>query len=1687
MEEVIGEYVLNLSNENLKIAALRGKIKLDNVQLDGDLIGSHVLGAVGLSGFGILSCYAKSVRIFVPWKNLEREPTRFEVQGVHLVCVPLMPSTATKMYGAGSQLDPRCALRTRAKRALLGRLERNYFSGRIAGEGPPSKRIRRAVKEVERDVRSKGKNRKTNGRDTIDEEDDAIIDSLINDMDSTFGGSELTGGNNGEEKSAKDPMTFTTENLPELPRDWKVKIREKALRNMAATMSDLHIRCEVSEGGLDFCHPDHRRRASSVRRPSSSGNSGDIPPDQRPFSFGFTMDSLVLRTANENWAIGSHEKFSSGSQTPRSKHNNKKNKPQDHLGPNEYVARNNKIASINNLKMYWDDEPPILLSETDVLTGNVQKLSAEKLQSRIAAAMDALVHQQEPGEKLRSGLHAPVPQDILFKPHQYICENISGDCRIKTSDRTLPGPVSCSAEFMPFELRLFVRPHQYMQYQTLKKAMLSQQRFDTMLRQRPKESVKENPRAWWAYAIACVTSRPNWRAWSDVLQIVRNRGRYIELVVKKLMNASVGSGFHGGLSSTESGELLALEDLLPVEALLAFHLLALRRFYELQKNAEIPKELGTPTKSSKSKKGITRFFFGSNKWKRKVQNSSYYHPTVDHDDAYLSSVVQPHADSSTTTASSGFESESLESGKPLSLLAAMTLRLGVKAWFIACKLADAAASVTLLSAKTDAPIVQLSLRTSGIARSFGKGKRDFFFDVTKFEIVDCRSRNAESPVNMRSGSGMGKQVLIVRPAEDEMFSDLDSTDARMGEEARTSPVPSNIFRDAFVIGPQMLQVENFKDLPPSGVVCRVAAAKNFGSVKLSVAAHPATLVWTTPCIEAIKEFFATPALEKTDLTLRLRSAATPLARKAQLALLSPASLALHINIAAPKVWLPISSRGLEGALFLDAGNFKLSSTKGEGETNMNWKLNADNLQVHFLRGRTLAQLQERVEFPHATLEANKETSIVRPFHVNAIARDREVSEVGIPEFNRYGGSGGTLVRTVEVRVSPISLNLVDAEGLARSIGKWYGQGILSFRKRMSTRRQSTKSTTNNKKKFEKPLNVETNKGDHGTISAFSKANTVPHNLSVTVEKIEMALEGHSKQHLTNNLPDDRSLASVESMSVIEQSPSTRFYVVEVFGISARCSRVNESSTTKFLVTDASIVQLKDASSYVPMKSRHEVSESQYCILKGLNPRRPFHERGKASEVLGPAGDKGIISASLFHDGVAHLDEMEVDIDSVVVRVTPTSLKDFLKGLRRIIELMQLMTKEMERKVHEEGRKARRRDRHSTWKKFNNVLFLMCWISSGSPFDFLISAVIDAESLHQESPSSSSDFRPPSPAHSEAHSEASSTIGQESELPPSDSSLLLKVTIRESTLLAGRPTNTKSSERRSRRKSNVTSFAVIQVLSNALIMFQSVENPDGSGSKTLHTSLDNLSASVNTEFEKIPLSEAPPMIGPTGAEFRIVYATENLGWVVSQDISLDCETLKSCLTPNDMFILLNISRKMLERLRAFDIQNQEQSGKIPSRPRPPKRSALSLIRYQKKGTGIATRIRAEIQSFSFVLLRAYRSKYGATEFLDFNVQRLKGKLEGCMSALSGEIGGLFSVNFFNSDVADWEYAVEPFDVTLAVDQMPNELVSQTSEPRKPSYFRVAELTPILPTSIGVKLVTIGSSAYESDWHLSEGFC
>jgi len=1163
------------------------------------------------------------------------------------------------------------------------------------------------------------------------------------------------------------------------------------------------------------------------------------------------------------------------------------------------------------------------------------------------------------------------------RPHRYICESLDAEVRVRTSDRTCPGPMSCSADVLPFSFSFNVRPDQYRQYHRLKAAIKSQHRYDTMLRQRPLESPKENPRAWWKYVIACVTSRPNSRPWEDVKRIVSNRQRYIALVVKKNSKSTDREGFHAGLSSKDSAELLVLEDLLPIEALTAFHLVALRQVYESQQRKDSSKKDpsseivgGSPAKARSRSSGRFRILRPSGSTSKRKSQAAYVDLSAD-DFGGDSGSEQSHSE--TTVDEGGAAS--------LSLLEAMTLRLGKKTWFVDWKLHDANMNVILRRESDDSPMLHFILGAYGSARSFGKGKRDFSFALRECEVL----RGSE-------------RVLFISEADNEDFAEDDEIDAvdSFGSDnahmiVSTSTGLSSTTKSDRMTGPDLLSASSFLDLPAQGTVCRLAAGKDMDAFMFSISAHPATLVWTASLLDCITEFFVDRPIDmQNDLTQHIRNAATPLARKAQLALLSPGSFAFHVNIAAPKIWVPLATKTSDdGSLFLDAGTFQMSSTKDEGETEVHWSVRARDLGVNYVRTSAHSKLGPETRLyrrssasttglPFSNSGRLLETSVIRPFSINA--RSQIVQDV----THLRGVSFAEPTRDIEIQISPICLNLVDAEILARSFGKWYARGLHRVRHRVTDSSKSRLKET----EVEQPLVLH--------------RSSIPRLISLHVEKFEMALEGHSKKALNNN-SDDRSTQSIDSLQ--EYAPPTRAYLVEVFRVSVHFSKVGHTETTRLTLTDASIVRLKDVSSYTPLSVRRDVIESENRILVRAGGN-PCWQSPQGKELSKDEFDNqprpGVLRATLLRNRVSHLDEVEVDIDSVVLRVTPTTLKDCAKAFKRIAELAQLTTKEMERKVHEEGRKARRRGRDG---------------ESASQIGSVVASALD---------------RPVSPALSDTMTAFTEFTFEEkkSASDPFDSSILFKVTLNDSTLLAGRPTSATNASPRS----SSPSYAVIQLLSNALIMFQSIENPDATGTKTLHVSVDNVSALVNKEFERVALIDVPPMIEPTGAEFRVVYSTADFGCVVSQDISLDCEVIKSCLTPNDFSIMVNISQAMFQRLRAFGIQ---QSG---GEPLEKKRNALSaLIRYQKKGTGIATRLRAEIQTFSFVLLRAYKSHFGAPEFLDFNVKEVKGLFEGCMSALSGECSALFSVNFFNSEVADWEYAVEPCPFTLGVEQMPNELV------------------------------------------------
>lgn len=847
------------------------------------------------------------------------------------------------------------------------------------------------------------------------------------------------------------------------------------------------------------------------------------------------------------------------------------------------------------------------------------------------------------------------------KLHEYVCENFVSEIRARTSDREQPGPISCSADVMPFTWTLDIRHHQYVQYKLLRTAIKSQQRFDTMLRQRPQTNPKEDPRSWWHYAIACVTSRPNSRPWSDVKLIVQNRSRYIELVTKKNSKKSDSNGYHAGLTETESEELLALEELLPIEAMSAFHLVALRRAFLMKTNPDMADQAKEKARKSWGK-GLGRFRFSSS---RKRTNSL--------DKSGSSSVpaanrLQSRESSLATVEGSddlGDKSEH-ETNEPISILEAMTLRLGNKVWFIDWRLHDATLNVVLASPTDDTPIAHFVIRANGNIRALGKGKRDFCLDISQCDVLHH-----------------DETVLFVRPYDEDMLTETETDDDLEGTLGSLLPRASTSRRSNSQSGgmPDLEYSAGFLDLPPDGVVCRVAHKKNGNDRNYSITSHPVNFIWKSSLLDEMLDFFVRHAEDvKSDLAEYVRNAATPLARKAQLALLSPGIFALHVNAAAPKVWLPVGVGTDEGGvLLIDTGVVRLSGNKGEGESAMSWDVKGKYIHSSYTKGKIYDAYMGFLSpnFNNNDLFVRSETTVVNPFDISVDTSNTSCN-------NDSNNSEKVSTRAVDVVVSPVCLNLVDAEVLARSFGKWYVQSIRRANRKASKRMSSNKPSV----AFS---GASSTNGDKEII-LLQENNSIPLKLSFKLEKLELALEGHSKN---SGGDDERSLTSQDSAQ--EGSPPVRTYLVEICEVGIFRQKQNQLATTSLTVNDASILRLKDGSHYYPLKTRSDVVDAQYRVLVRSGPKSfetfSSDSPGGASRSNLPP----IIRASLLHDGYSHLDEVEVDIDSVVLRVTPTTLKDCAKAIRRIAELTQVATKEMERKVHEEGRKARQKGSSVTGK------------------------------------------------------------------------------------------------------------------------------------------------------------------------------------------------------------------------------------------------------------------------------------------------------------------------------------------------------------------------------------------------------
>lgn len=1414
LEDLVGEYVLNISKENLKLAALRGQIKLDNVELDGDVIGSYVLGAVGLSGFGVLSCWARTLKINIPYTNLDA-PTSLEIHGMHLVCVPLLPTTANRTYYGGQTLQ------TKAKRSALARFERNYYSGRIPGEGPqqdsyPNDRTMHSFNGRRR--------RSFASEDLGGEEDDDGTDFDTTTEETARDGHEDTPSAKAKRKSR----------LPALRK----KITAKIYENLVSSINDVHIRCEVPGGGL------------TMSSPSTMGNTGNTPSesddDRRAFAFGLTLKCLSVRNMPEASLPDSGDVMSRFDQ-PRTRSMNTVDD-----GKKAF-----KKAEIEDLAMYWDDDPCYLISDSALLHGRLS-LPVEACQRRIAEAMELMAMSQDPGFHARKSLSGPgfsAEDKRDDSTHDYICSKISQSMIITSASDSL-GNSLCFREIPPFTIDLNITSHQYEQYQLLKNAVLSQQRFDTMLHRRPENSPLIASRAWWKYAIACVKHKPTSRSWDDVQRIVRCRQRYLQLAVKNLLSSTDKGGFHGGLTDDESRALSLLEYTLPIETLLSFHLLALRRVFAPRQVQTIgnkaPKRISRvdsfATKRSSSTLGrLYNSISGSTNSSKTVHEECVKEDertTAFPENCNSQFILKPRRSSASRDNFASAQTVSISRDNFVTAQSASRLHM--------CRV-----RISLVDHVDRRKIITAEFDVGGTTYASGAGKADVTFDIKKFEVFDFVTCDYNT-------SGM--KVLAIEPSNEDGFKCRnDFLVGNLGGSYMTSSARDIELDDAGM------------RLPPDGVACRITAFLDQISLSLEISSHPLTLVWNKICADRVSNFLLMKAHQIQHKFLqKLRNAATPIAQRAHMAVFYPNSLSVDIAVHAPKLWIPVSPQVLDGALFVDTGKLKMTLTKPEESTDTSWKLDVADIQI--MLASDACEMQNVVADLDGMLRLRKKlATIVYPFEVSVAGHsngsfqdhgmhlDQEVhSHESIFETQTDEGTG----QIISVNVGHIRVNLIDVEVLAKAIGRFYVSGVGMMKHKSASRSECITAQD----LYPPSQGLET---------------SVLEVVHVCFEKVEAALERYS---------------------------SKRTYVVELYLINLDKKNKGNLSFSRLSVSDFNIVQLIDVSSnqsglavryLMPScEPQHQVLGRRHLVIDeqvgGANatppasphltaPRSPKIKRLPPSPLKTPTQLRSVsqhspapgslpsefISGCHFHDGGKHVDEVELDIASVILKVTPTSISDCTMWLARAIELISVASKEMERRVHERGRNARSEEHRGKL----HIHSLLTSVSRHQTINLL--------AYHSFALKGSKDIINNITKINEGLSypvlDAHNISGDGMLLDAKDSSVIFRITFSQATILVGRPAS-EFTWSRGRKPEDY----VLQFKTNASIMTQSIENENDIGSSTLHVSLEDFSAAINPDFQHLdqPVS---PILRPTSIDCRVVHDTFK-GQASSQKVSFDCELM-----------------------------------------------------------------------------------------------------------------------------------------------------------------------------------------------------
>ncbi len=814
----------------------------------------------------------------------------------------------------------------------------------------------------------------------------------------------------------------------------------------------------------------------------------------------------------------------------------------------------------------------------------------------------------------------------------------------------------------------------------------------TMLHQRPKLRPTEDPRAWWRYVISCVVSCPNRRPWRDVKRIIDKRPQYITLVAKKHLNH--------GLSETDSCRLLSLEEELPIETLLAFHLLALRHVVEVRENTE---QSPRKRQRSRQRKG------------QQLDDDGSCVSMLDSDSVTSSRSMLSMSKSPMRRKKRGVLGNSartsMDREEPSILINHEYMTLDSNRLEKVSPIKSPLPKKPALRSPTKerAPpksYDDISFANSEVSHStVGLEYANYTnveipsFDFNGEELPDDAVDGVVTPPMKKMIRGhalsitatlldRGNKTPVLRATLQASFwaknilsegtsflfdlisIDVIDCDNNMGPKLFTFDLPQEVNNQErglwegaqsedetseITIPKELFAFKSFDDnlfldsfcsqllqedmpLPPRGVVCRLLLHFSAPGRSVSLSAHAATLIWNTRCIRAFMEsFFPSRNLEaRTILGTQLRNAATPLVHKTQVAWTSPRSLSIKINIDAPKLFFPVSHVPSDGALFVDSGRLLMSLDKPELESNIHLVVESTGIHAKFRRDTSSIFLSNTKGPSHNDPE---DIPIILPFDFQT-----EIDHCGDgPAMQQKEKDGIQYHVSKHMRMifSAISINLVDVETLALAIGKWYSAELLLVKRRieqqmMPQERSIEVKSTSMKRKTEEVFNVQ-------------------------VERVELYIQGQQQELLDKNIE------------------SKRTYMVQIMRIEA-----NHCSHDGSYESEMGFGSLRIFQGQAPNNSQSNRPDVKDFQNEVLTCARALKREG-GGESPNKSHDDSAMRVTFVHEGMKHFDDFDVSIGELIIRLTPTTVIDCSLAIDRTIESVKIMTRDLERRAHSQAR------------------------------------------------------------------------------------------------------------------------------------------------------------------------------------------------------------------------------------------------------------------------------------------------------------------------------------------------------------------------------------------------------------------